>query len=192
MAPPVKSVGNVLVGISNMYLGPANQAGPAETLAFNEAWLAPWVHPGYSDKGLTLMFDRKEKRHQVEEVGNPVVITVESSTLKIQFGFAEATLQNLKYAMGGGAIATVAAGTGIAGKNTLTLSEDLEVLALGFEGKNPMGFWRRVVIPRVVSTGKLKTEFDRSKNKQVYTAEFESICPMAEISITEKTANATA
>ena len=190
MTPPVRNVGNVLVGLANMYLAPPSTAGPADTLAFNEAWLTPWYHPGYSDKGLTLMFDRKEKRHQVEEVSNPIVITVESSTLKIQFGFAESTLENLRYSMGGGTINTVAPATAIIGKKTLVLSEELEILALGFEGKNPQGFYRRVVIPRVVSTGKLKTEFDRSKNKQVFTAEFESVCPISEVSIYDKTANA--
>lgn len=190
MASPPKDVANVLVGIANMWISPPGTAAPADTLAFNEAWLSPWYHPGYSDKGLTLMFDRKEKRHQVEEVSNPVIITTESSAMKVQFGFAEATLENLLYAIGGGTITTQAAGTGIIGKKTLKLSEGLQVVQLGFEGKNPQGFFRRVVIPRVVSTGKLKTEFDRSKNKQVYNVEFESICSIEDIIIVDKTANA--
>ena len=192
MPAPTKTVANVLVGITNLYISPVGTTGPGDTLAFNEVWSAPWVHPGYSDKGLTLMFDRKEKRHQVEEISNPVLITTESSSMKVQFGFAEATLENLAYAIGGGTISTQApAASGVIGKKTLKLSEDLQVVQIGFEGKNPQGFFRRVIIPRVVSTGKLKTEFDRSKNKQVFNVEFESICSIEDILIYDKTANAT-
>ncbi len=190
MAPPVRSATNVLVGFANMYLAPKDTAAPADTLAFGEAWQAPWYHPGYSEKGLTLNLDRKEKRHMVEEISFPVVISVESSTLKIGFDMAEATLENLRYAAGGGTITTQNAAVGIIGKKTLKLSEELEVIALGFEGKNPQGFFRRIIIPRVVATGKLKTEYDRSKNKQMYAAEFEAVCSIEEVQIFDKTANA--
>ena len=195
MPPPVKTITNVLVGIANMYLGPVGTLGPADSVAWNESWtttVPAWYHPGYSEKGLTLNLDRKEKRHQVEEISNPVAITVESATLKVGFDFAEATLENMRYASGGGTITTVAAAAaGVIGKKTLKIHEDLEVIALGFEGKNPAGFFRRVIIPRVVSTGKLKTEFDRSKNKQIFAAEFEAICSIEDILIYDKTANAT-
>ena len=194
MAPPVQSLGNVLVGSANFYLTPANPAPalPADTLPQGDAWVAPWVYAGLSSDGLTLQIDRKEKRHTVDEISIPAAITVESTTMKVLFKFAEATLENLKYASGGGTVAVQAAGSGMIGKKTLTLSEDLEKLAVGFEGLNPFGFFRRVVIPRVVSVGKIKAEWDRSKNKQVYAAEFESICQISEVKIYDKTANATA
>ena len=190
MPAPPRDALNVLVGLANMYLSPLGTVDPADTLAFNEAWLNPWYHPGYSDKGLTLMFDRKEKRHMVEEVSNPLVITTESSSFKVQIGFAEATLENFMHAAGGGTISTQAAAVGVIGKKSLTLSEDLKVIKVGFEGLNPQGFYRRVIIPRVVSTGKIKTEYDRSKNKQVYMAEFEAVCSVSDIKMYDKTANA--
>lgn len=190
MAPPLKTITNVLVGTAHMYIAPENQGGPADTLPFGEAWLAPWYHPGFSDDGLTLNIDRKEKKHRVEELSSPVVITVDETMMKINFKFAEATLENLRYAAGGGTITTQAAATGVIGKKTLKISENLEVVALGFEGKNPQGFFRRVVIPRVVSVGKIKTEWDRSKNKQVFAVEFESVCSIEDVLIVDKTANA--
>ena len=192
MAPPVKTVGNVLVGVANMYTAPALTPGPADTIAFNDAWLTPWVFPGFSEKGLTLGLDRKEKRHMVEEMANPVAITVDSSTFKVSFGFAEATLENLLLAAGGGTVTTQAATAALIGKKTIKISEELTVVALGFEGKNPQGFFRRVVIPRVVSTGKLKTEFDRSKNMQIFQADFEAVCSIEDVLIYDKVANITA
>ncbi|PLS86466.1 MAG: hypothetical protein CYG60_07080, partial [Actinobacteria bacterium] len=179
-----------LVGSANFYLAAKNSAAPADSIPFNEAWGNPWTYAGLSADGLTLQVDKKEKRHMVDEIDTPAVITIESTTMKVMFKFAEATLENMKAASGGGAIVTQQPGTGIIGKKTLTLSSNLEIVAVGFEGLNPQGFFRRIIIPRVVSVGKIKTEWDRSKNKQVYAAEFESICSAEEISIYDKTANA--
>ena len=83
MPPPVKTLGNVLVGRSNMYLAAVGTAAPADTLAFDEAWLSPWFHPGYTDDGLTLQIDKKEKRHRVDDISTPAVITVEETTMKV-------------------------------------------------------------------------------------------------------------
>jgi len=193
MAPPTRLVTNVLVGYSNMYIAPVGTAKPADTVAYNTDWataLPAWYFPGYTEKGLTLNFDRKEKRHMVEEISNPAQISTESSAFKVQFGLAESTLENMKYAFGSGTVTTQAAASSIIGKKTLVLSDDLEVFTLGFEAKNPQGFFRRVIIPRVVSVGKIKSEFDRAKNYQVWNCEFEAICPIDSIEIYEKTANA--
>ena len=191
--PLTRSVTNVLVGYTNMYIGPVGTGAPADTVAFNTAWdtsIPAWYFPGFTEKGLTINFDRKEKRHMVEEISIPAQITTDSSAFKVQFGLAESTLENMRYAFGAGTITTTAASSGQIGKKTLVLSDDLEVFALGFEAKNPQGFFRRVIIPRVVSVGKLKTEFDRSKNMQIWNVEFEAICPLDTIQIYEKTANA--
>lgn len=191
MAPPQKVITNVLVGRANMYIAEEGIAGPPDTLPFNEEWGNPWYHPGYSDSGLAFGIDRKEKKHYVDDISSPAVITVEESTLMVTFTFAEATLENLRYAAGGGTVTKTAPAIDQIGKTELVLSEELEVLSLGFEGKNPQGFFRRVVIPRVVSIGKINVQFDRASNKQVYAAQFETVCPVSEIEIYDKTANAT-
>ena len=201
MAAPTKEIKNVLVGRANLYVGTlAEVTGampelPPDTVAFDTDWAETdpdWYHPGYSDTGLDFGIDRKEKRHYVDDISVPAVITVEETTLKVGFVFAEATLENLQIASGGGEVAVTAAGAGQIGMKELVLSEDLDVVALGFEGKNAQGYFRRVVIPRVVSIGKIKAQLDRAKNKQVYAAEFESVCAISDIKIWEKTANATA
>ena len=197
MAPPVKDITNVLVGRSNFYIANSiNSIDPTEETEFDEAWSSHattgWYHPGASDSGLDFSVDKKEKRHYVDDFSGPAVITVEETTLKVGFVFAEATLRNLMYASGGGTITNRAATSSLIGLETLKLSEDLQVVKIGFEGKNPQGFWRRVIIPRVVSIGKIKAQLDRSKNKQVYAAEFESICPIEQIFIGDKKANKTA
>ena len=107
MPAPTRLVTNVLVGYTNMYISPVGTANPADTVAFNSDWatgIPAWYFPGYTEKGLTVSFDRKEKRHMVEEISNPAQISTESSSFKVQFGLAESTLENMKYAFGGGTI----------------------------------------------------------------------------------------
>ena len=197
MAPPVKDLTNVIVGRANFYIANhlTNTLNPIDDLAFDEAWpTGPtgWYHPGASSTGLDFSVDKKEKYHFVDDFSVPAVITVEETTLKIGFTFAEATLENLMHASGGGTLTQQVATAALHGVETLKLSEDLAVVKIGFEGKNPYGFWRRVIVPRVVSIGKIKAQLDRSKNKQVYAAEFSSICPIEDIIIRDKKANKTA
>lgn len=192
MPEPVKDILNVLVGSANMYIGTPTSTNPPDTLAFNDDWGTDWMHPGYSEDGLQLSVGRKDKEHMVDELSIPAVITIDSTSFEVAFGFAEATLENLRYSSGGGEITEVAAGTGTIGKKTLKLSETLEVMKLGFEGLNPNGFYRRVIIPRVVSAGTMKTDWSRTSNMQIYKAEFKAICAIGDIEIYDKTAEATA
>lgn len=192
MAAPLKTITNILVGRANFYVGPEDETGPADTIAFDTDWAGNWDHPGYTESGLEFGVERKEKRHYVDEISIPAMITIEETTMTVGITFAEATLENLAMAVGGGTITTTAPGAGQIGKKSLVLHEELDVVAIGFEGMNAQGFFRRVVIPRVVSLGKIKAEFKRSDNKQMYAAEFESICPISDIDIFDKTAEATA
>src|SRR3712207_5852931 len=99
MAPPVKTITNVLVGRANFYIDTsAAAANPPDTLPFDEAWASPWYHPGYSDDGLSFSVDKKEKRHYVDDISVPTNITVEETTMKVSFTFAEATLENIMHA----------------------------------------------------------------------------------------------
>lgn len=194
MAPPTKTITNILVGPANFYWAPEGTDGPEDTVPFDTDWGTAepdWNHPGYTENGLEFSVERKEKRHYVDEISIPAAITIEETTMTIGITFAEPTLENLLLASGGGTITTQAASSTLIGKKTLVLSETLQVLTVGFEGKNAQGFFRRVVIPRVVSVGKIKAEFKRSDNKQMYTAEFESICAITDIDIYDKTGNIT-
>lgn len=194
MAAPTKTTTNVMVHLANLYIGAVGTALPADTVAYNTDWGASvpaWYHPGYTESGVGFTVDRKEKKHRVEEESIPIIITIEETTMKVMLTFAEATLKNLGYAVGGGTVTTTAAGASQIGKRELVLSEDLETVALGFEGQSPEGFFRRILIPKVISVGKINAEHTRSKTKQLYKCEFESITPISQITIKEKFANAT-
>jgi hypothetical protein len=190
MAPPVRTVTNILVGIGTLFLAPENTAPPADTLPAGDAWLTPWVHPGFTEDGVDFDSTRKEVLHRVDEMSSPAFLTINETETKIVTSLAESTLENFKYAFGGGVLTTQAAASAVIGKKTLVLSETVDLLALGLEGVNPQGFFRRIYIPRIASVGKIKQEYNRSKKKQLLQVEFQAICPINQITITDKTANA--
>lgn len=181
---------NVLVGEAAMYLAPASTAGPADTVSIGTAWSTPWVPIGSTDSGVQLTWSRTTSDVRIEEQSLPVARNVETSNLTVAVTFAEDTIENMKYAYGGGTITTVAASTGVPGTKTLALSDSLDQMALGFEGKNQFGFWRRVIVPIVVSTGTVQTNYRRVAGARLYPASFDALCKPGDISIKTMTAAA--
>lgn len=187
---PTKDVTKVLVGIAYLYLGPKNTALPAETVEYEGDWGADWTYVGSTEEGVSQSFERDTNMHRVEEQSSPVRVTINTSTISVSTSLAEHTLENMKTAFGGGAITKQAAGTGTIGKSTLTLSDTLEELAVGLEGKSPEGFFRRLYIPRVVSTATVETAHRRSEGKKLLPVTLQAICDIAEIKVVDKTAAA--
>jgi hypothetical protein len=183
---------NVLVGNATLYTAPANTAAPADTLADGAAWLTPWVHVGGTEEGVSFAVGVDTNDIRIEEQSTPVLVTVNQRNVRIMAALSEDTIENMKLAYGGGTIATQAAAAGVIGKKTLTLSESLDSLAAGFEGKSPQGFFRRVYIPRIISVADVTTVYRRAAGNRSYAVEFRAICPIEQITITDKTAAATA
>jgi len=179
--PPVRDIRKVMIGTVALYLAPADTPPPEDTVVLNGDWGALWKHPGFTEEGVQFTFDRSTEDHYVEEQSNPALVTVSESSFQIEVGFVEDTLENMQYAFGGGTIMKTAAATGQIGKSVLTLSDELDYMALGLEGRNPEGFWRRLYIPRVVSTGSVETAFRRNDSKRIYPATFNAVTAMSEI-----------
>lgn len=189
---PTKDATKVLIGYGNGYIAPLATAPPADTVNLDGTWPAGWVHYGYTEEGLTLNWERDVQDHYVEEQDISVFSTVGESTLTFEFGMAETTMENLRYALGGGTITTQAAASGLIGKKTLVISDRPSEYMFGFEIKNEFGHWERWIIPRGLFTGSLEVNYRRSEDKRIYTAEFKAACRVNEISIVSKTALALA
>ncbi len=124
--------------------------------------------------------DRKVTNVIVEEQSSPIDELVDTTDVSFDVSFAEDTLQNMLYAYGGGAIVV----TG--GVSTLTLSDSLTHLAVGFESvSTAASATRRVYVPDMVSAGKVKTAYMRFKGPRVYPATFSAVCPLSSIVIYE-------
>jgi len=179
-----------MVGDGALFVGPEGQAVVADSVGLFAGWDAPWVHPGLTNEGVNASFERDLTFHRVEEQSAPALVTVNESTFSLATALVEDVLDNLKTAMGGGALSKVAAATGVIGKTSFNPSDQLDVVAVGFEAKNTFGFFRRMHLPRAVATGSVEMAHRRSESKRMFGASFQSISAMPDISVVDKTANA--
>jgi hypothetical protein len=180
----------VVVGYARLYYAPAGTAMPADTVAFDGTWPVGWTYIGATEEGITQTIGTDTASIAIEEQSIPVLTVVNAKTFTLGFSLSEDTLESIKLAAGGGNITTTAAATGVIGKKVLTLSDTLDQLAVGFEAINKYGFFRRVYVPSVLSTGTVGTPYRRAANNRAYPVELHATCRPDQIVFTEKTANA--
>lgn len=187
----------VMAGMVAVRLAPysatAPAALPAESVALGGTWPTtpqPWTALGATDQGASFMFRRSTQALKVEEQLTPVAVETSEIEFKIEATLAEDTLETMRTAFGGGTITTTAAAVGVVGKKTLVLSSDLDHFALGLEGKNPEGFWRRILVPEVVSIADVEVTYRRSANLRLYKVSFWALSAIEEVVISNMTAAA--
>jgi hypothetical protein len=190
----IYDVKKVLVDNCNIFTQPWDPDTPAvppeDTAALGEAWTDPWASAGATDSGLTYAVSRSITDVTIDNQMTPASQYTESMDIHAEFNLAEDTMESMALAYGA-TLAKVAASSGTPGTTTLTISEDLPYLALGFEGKTPAGFWRRVVLPRVANTAEVSTAYNRSGDKRMYQCSFKLYQAPSTASIREMTAKAT-
>jgi len=186
---------NVLVGQARPFIQPyvpsAPPALPADSIPLNGVWGGNWVELGATTNGLEFDFSRKTKKIMVEEQQTPVAITTTDTTFTFGLELSEDTLDTMRLAYGGGIITTTAAGVGQLGIQTLAISSELTNFSFGFEGVNEFGFWRRVLVPVVVSVANAKTQYQRADKQRTYKVQFESLVDPTQVTIRQMTAVAT-
>jgi hypothetical protein len=200
--PPIVNTQNVLVGAAAFFYQPyvatTPPVMPIDSLGFvdvtsanafsaspSPTWASPWLPGGATEAGLQLQVQRTTQDQNIEEQSTPVVVSSNAGQVQVAVSFAEDTLETMKLAYGGGTITTVAAATGVPGTRELVLQEGLDVVAVGFEGRGPKGQWRRVLIPQMVATGNVQTDYRRSANNRVYAVTFRALVPLNQIRIRE-------
>lgn len=194
---PIYDRTEVRVGQAQCYLAPYSATSaatlPLDTVALGGAWPSTpqvWVPIGATEEGVKFIFKRSTNDIRIEEQTTPVTVETTEVDVSVQAVFAEDKFEAIRYACGGGTITTVAASSGIIGKKTLVLSTDLEHYALGLEVKNKQGFFRRMLIPDIVSIADVTAEFRRASTKRMYAAMFRTLVKPEDIVWFEKTADA--
>lgn len=192
-------VTNVTVGEGRLFTAPSGTAYPADDAPVNQGvggvlldWTAPagWVAAGATQEGLTLGVVQNTNDIPIEEQSTPARVTITTTEISVSTVLSEDTLETLKLAYGGGTITTTAAATGVIGKKQLVLAEGVTELALGFDGFNKQGFFRRVKLPRVLSVANVQTAYRRAADARRYGVTFRCIAPPSQVTIYDKTAAA--
>lgn len=197
-AVPAYTRQKVLVGQARMFLQKllptSAPALPLDTVALNGAWPATgtniWVPVGATQEGLNFRFQRSTQDITVEEQLTPVAVNTTGLDISMDMVLSEDSLETMVTAYGGGSIVTTAASSGQIGKKTLTIGSDLDQYAFGFETQDSAGFFRRVLVPTVVSVGQAETLFRRAADARRYAVSLRVLCAPEEIIVIEKTADA--
>ena len=187
----------VMAGLSAVYLAPYNEASPAvlpaDTVALGGVWPAvpqPWTAAGASEQGASLVFRRSTQSLMVEEQLTPVGVETTEVEMKVELTMAQDTFETMQVAFGGGTLTTQAAASGVIGKKTLVLSNDLTHYALGLEMKNTYGFFRRMLIPEIVSVADIEVSYRRAANLRLYKVSLWALSSIDQVTFIEKTADA--
>ena len=179
---------NVLVGLAQLYIAPASTASPVFAgTGLITTPTTPWVAVGFTESGVTLTVDRKVDEIHVEEQSTPVLVTPNTVDVTIDVTFAEDTIANMATAYGGATVTTTAATSTTPATSSLALAEALSEVALAGVGVNAFGFARLFYVPIMQASGKVKTEYRRTKTPRSYPVTFNAICPLASIVVTDAT-----
>lgn len=188
----------VMAGMVAVYLAPYSTASPAalpaESVALGGAWPStpqPWAPIGATEQGASFLFRRSTQSLTVEEQLTPVKVETTEVELKVEATLAEDSVETMRTAFGGGTITTTAAGVGQIGKKELEIQSDLTHFALGMEGQNSFGFFRRILIPDIVSIADVEVTNRRAAGLRLYKVSFWCLSTIEDVSIVDKTANAT-
>jgi hypothetical protein len=191
---PTYVAGNVLTGSAKMYTQVYSASVPPVTppnsLALGANWPAPWTPIGATENGVMFGFKRSTDDINIDEQITPVDKRTKDLNFTIEVELSEDTVQTMLLAYGGGLITTTAAASGVTGVKVLQISSDLTYFAFGFEGINPYGLARRVMVPISVSTANAKTRYQRAKKQRTYSTSFESLVAPELVDIREVTAPA--
>lgn len=187
----------VMPGMALIYLAPYVPASPAvlpaDTVALGGVWPSSpqvWTPIGATEDGVTMAFRRNTQDQTIEEQITPTGVETSDADLRFEVTLSEDTLETMRVAYGGGTVTTVAAASAVIGKKTLVISTDLDHFSLGFECKNPEGFFRRILVPDVVSIADVSTMFRRAAGPRRYKVTFRTLVAPESVTIINKTANA--
>jgi len=161
------SVTNLIQGPGKLYLAAFGATEPAD-IDVGTVPDVDWTDVGYTKDGVELAIEQEYSELEVDQLVDVPGRRLILRDLKVTTNLAEATLANLKLAMGGG---TEDTGVGFESFEPLTPSGEPSYIALIIDGLAPNGLVRRVIIRKSLQIGSI--EFAYAKDEQtVFAVEF--------------------
>ncbi len=146
MAQSVSNI--VLPGPCRVYIAPSGTAAPASSVSKNTEWGGSWVEVGFTEGGVVLKQSTEYFEKMVDQYNASVADFVTEQTGEVTFGASEATLLNIRQALGYG---TITAGStestlGISGADGFPTyyAVGFEVFGPGASSSN--NYYRRAVV----------------------------------------------
>ena len=167
-----KATTEVLIGTGTLYLAPTGTAFPADPTA---APAVAWVDVGYSDEGWSFNVDRNVEDVNVAEELDPIDVLQTSREIHVVGASAQASLENIKTAMGGGTISTVV-GPPAYKRLVAGTADQLERNALLLRVKAPgTNKNRDIQIPTIVSVAAIELGHRKAPDKSLVAMDFRAL-----------------
>lgn len=186
---PIYNPINILVGQVQLFIQNYNAGAPpslpADSVLLGTPWGGSWLPAGATDTGIELSFQRKPMDITIEEQQTPVDQMSDSTAVMFNITLAEDTLQSMMWAMGGGVVTVNPPTTILPGVQVLTIASDLAKYAVGMEGKNQFGYYRRALLEPCTSVGTAKVDFRRANNKRMWATSFNYLDKLENMNIRE-------
>lgn len=167
-----KSTLEILIGTGTMYVAPDGTAFPADP---SVTPAGTWVDVGYSEEGWALEISRTVEAIPVAELLDPVDILATSREAHLTGAAVQASLENLKTALGGGTI-TTAVGPPATKTFVPTSTDTITPFALLFRHKAPTvgttAKTRDIQIPHGISVGSVTLAGRKAPTKTAFAMDF--------------------
>lgn len=161
---------NLVLGSARIYSGLVGAVEPVDSLAVPSS--AVWTDLGGTKDGVNLTVQQKFANLDVDQIVDLVDQRVTSRGFIVETHAAELTLENLKLAMNGGTVTTLA--------QVKTFTPDVtnnstlaNYSALIIDGQAPNGKARRIIVRKALVTKDVSFSY-KAGDQSVYTLSFEA------------------
>ena len=169
------TVTNLILGPGTLYTGLFGATEPLDSAVNLAPATSSWTDVGGTMNGITLSVDQTYTELQVDQLVDSIGRRLTKREFALTTQMAEPTLNNLSIALNG---STQTSGAITSGGTYQTLeplyassATQPTYIALVLDGYAPNSFRRRVIVRRVLSTAKVDTAMDKSK-QTVFTVNF--------------------
>jgi hypothetical protein len=134
-----------------------------------------WLPCGATDQGWQFGAAKSTQSINIEEQSTPVAMTVTSQQVTLAASLSEDITRTLNLALNA-QNTTTAPATGVAGFDTVTLTDTVLTYAVAMVSANPEGFGRIVYAPQWTQLANASVNLRRASDKRMYGVQFETVC----------------
>jgi hypothetical protein len=146
-----------------------------------------WTPVGATDQGWTFASNKSTQAINIEEQSATVAMEMTTQSITIAGALSEDIASTL--AMAYNMLATVNAPTvTVPGYTALSPTDNILQYAVALIMANRLGYPRWLYIPQTTCLANASAAFRRASAKRMYTADFQSVCPIASIAVYDFTA----
>jgi len=174
-----RTVDEILIGPGYLYTAPLGEAFPTDP---STAVAGNWVEIGYSEDGWAVEADKTFEDVFVAEEVDPIGTFKTAQAIRVVGEMAQASLENLQLAFGGGTIQTGVPGVGFdtyTPPASDTFTEYAVLLRTNAPGTSAQGFLRDWQFPRSIAAGAVSARFTKAPTKANVAIEFRALIPSA-------------